>query len=97
MKEENLDVALSCLDLEVKTTSQLTWIEKIKSGHLENKLTNKSSSSSDFLPDTSQQRQTPQQKPKLKTYRRSSFSALINTPILSKRSDKKKHVIVFFL
>ena len=91
MKKEDLDMAMSSLDLEVKTTrlkkSQLTWIEKIKSGHFESRLTNKSSNSSELLTGT------PQQKPKFKAYRRSSFSALINTPILYKRSDKKKHVI----
>jgi hypothetical protein len=101
-KEEDVEAAMSNIDLGSKkaspglanTLTQLNWIEKMKAARLERKSTNKSSSSSEYSPEAPQPTgQTPQLKPKVKTYRRSSFSALIHhTPILAKRSVKKKHV-----
>ncbi len=70
-------------DLSSVTTA--TWIDKFKKARI-NKITK--TNSSDSQPCQSKT-------PAVKTYRRSSISALITTPIL-KKSDKKKYVSALF-
>ncbi len=84
---KNIDISESNSNSPTKLSPTLsastnaTWIDRIK----------KARKASIRKTDSSESQPCQSKTPTVKTYRRSSISALIATPIL-KRSDKKKHV-----
>lgn len=97
-KFNDLEAAMKNIDIDIDSSEQISnneslknspnnsrsssWIEKMKLGR-------KSSTLSNIIQSETIQAAAP----KVKCYRRSSFSALIHTPLL-KRSDKKKHAML---